>query len=160
MPKNQTIVSKKGIVNKPIGRKSNLKLWLLVLPLVLLLIGLAASFFLLSTNQDLRQQAAGPTYSRRCKNDRQCESGFMCLDGNCIKRFGCSASDPTACDGHPEFCHCLGGPACTGTICSNSIEASCINQGRSYCRSKNGNGMSCCSTGYRCCDKSLGCCPN
>lgn len=53
----------------------NFRLWLTIIPFILLLIGFGATFFLMSSNQDLRQQAAGliaPYSICRVPRARQC----------------------------------------------------------------------------------------
>jgi len=105
--------------------------------LLMLLIGAAVGLYLSRISQDLRQQAAGPAYD---------------------ENYECTIGDPNACGGQPENCHCLGGDACTGTECDDTIKASCEAQGRSYCTNWQGFGMTCCVPGYVC-GSSDGCFP-
>jgi hypothetical protein len=132
---NKILKNNKKQKNSPQKKKTTL---LLILLLFFLVSG-GASLILIRHRQDTRQQA------------------FVSDDDPYA--YECDINDPSACNGHPEWCHCLGGDACTGTECDSNIGQSCQDWGRSYCTNYQGFGMTCCVEGYVCCSAYDGCCP-
>ncbi len=126
----RTISSPKSFKSK----KTNFRHWLMILPFILLLVGLAAAAFLLSTNSDLRQQAAGVAYIA-CKTSSQCPSGATCQpNGICSTPTACKMFSGNCPSG--QFCDfgkdgkpvCLVGSGCSakkpcpaGTTCDYTV---------------------------------------
>ena len=126
-----------------------------------------AVYYISQQNQqlaDVRSRATGSTYS--CQHTSDCPSGSFCnLNSHSCQAtaggtYACNFASPTACGGHPDWCHCTGGNACTGSECVDAtwIQNVCTSQGRSYCTNVYGSGKTCCAAGYTCCTTMNGCC--
>ncbi len=132
-------------------KRSNLKLWLMTLPFILLLVGLGTAAFLLSTNSDLRQQAAVLPYTV-CRTPRstQCSSDGSAVQ-TCIgyKLTSVTCKAGSKCEVYQNKPQCLPIANCTFWTNDNKV-FEC--RGNTYYGCKNGKyqKMGGCNSGTTC----------
>lgn len=140
----------KRILSKP--AKFNFRLWLTIIPFLLLLVGLGAAAFLLSSNSDLRQQAAGLNVPYVCTpNQRRCSS-----DGSAAERCIGGKWSRTVCGQDKACVTADNSPRCVDYKCQNQpftadmVSFTC--SGQSYYGCKNGayQKQGTCNKGTRC----------